>query len=140
MGSHSLFPGIFLTQGSNVHLLYWQANYFPMNHQGNPCNLANNIVVFVVVQYPSRVPLFMTPWTAACQAALSFTISQSLQKFMSIELVITSNHLILCHPLLLLPSIFPIIRVFSSESTVSIRWPNIGISASASVLPKSIQG
>ena len=58
----------------------------------------------------------MTPWTAACQAALSLTISQSLPKFMSIELVIPSNHLILCHPLLLLPSIFPIIRVFSSES------------------------
>ena len=65
----------------------------------------------------------MTPWTAACQASLSLTISQGLPKFMSIELVMSSNLLILCHPLLLLPSILPIIRVFSNESAVGIRWP-----------------
>ena len=65
----------------------------------------------------------MTPWTAAHQALLSLTVSQSLPKFMSIESVMPSNHLILCHPLLLLPSVFPSIRVFSSESTVCIRWP-----------------
>ena len=64
-----------------------------------------------------------TPWTAACQASLSFTIPQSLLKFMSIESVMSSNHLILCHPLLLLPSVFPSIRVFSNESTLRIRWP-----------------
>ena len=64
----------------------------------------------------------MTPWTAACQASLSFTISQTLLKFMSIELVMPSNHLILCCPLLLLPSIFPSIRVFSNESALCIRW------------------
>ena len=64
----------------------------------------------------------MTPWTAAYQASLSFTISQCLLKLMSIESVMTSNHLIFCHPLLLLPSIFPSIRVFSNES-VRIRWP-----------------
>ena len=64
-----------------------------------------------------------TPWTAAHQALLSFTISQSLLKFMSIELVMPSNHLILCHPLLLLPSIFPSIRVFSKESVLRIKWP-----------------
>ena len=78
---------------------------------------------FVVVQSPSRVWLFTTPWTAACQASLSPTISQSLPKFLSIASVMPANHLILCGPLLLLPSIFPSIRVFSNESTVCIRWP-----------------
>ena len=65
----------------------------------------------------------MTPWTIADQASLSITNSQSLLKFMSIESVMPSNHLILSHPLLLLPSIFPSIRVFSNESVVHIRWP-----------------
>ena len=65
----------------------------------------------------------MTPWTAACQAYLSITNSQSLLKFMSIESVMPSNHLIFCHPLLLLPSIFPSIRVFSNESVLLIRRP-----------------
>ena len=67
--------------------------------------------------------LFVTPWTAACQASLSITNSQSLPKLMSIESVMPSNHLILCCPLLLLPSIFPSIRVFSNESVLHIRWP-----------------
>ena len=71
----------------------------------------------------SRVRLFVTPWTAALQASLSFTIFWSLLKFMSIESVMTFNHLILHRPLLLLPSIFPNIRVFSSESVLRIRWP-----------------
>ena len=71
----------------------------------------------------SLVRLFTTPWTAACQASLSITNSRSLLKLMSIESVIPSNHLILCHPLLLLPSIFPSIRVFSNESVLHIRWP-----------------
>ena len=65
----------------------------------------------------------LTPWTAACQASLSYTISQSVLKLMSIELVMPSNHLILCRPLLLLPSIFPSIRTFSSESALCTRWP-----------------
>ena len=65
-----------------------------------------------------------TPWAVACQASLSLTISQSLPKFMSIELVMPSNHLFLCRPLLLLPSIFSSIRVFSNELTVHIMWPN----------------
>ena len=65
----------------------------------------------------------MTPWIAACQASLSFTNSQSLLKLMSIESVMPSNHLILCHPLLLLPSILPSIRVFSNKSALLIRWP-----------------
>ena len=78
---------------------------------------------FHSVQSLSCVQLFATPWTAAHQASLSVTNSWSLLKLMSIESVIPSNHLILCHPLLLLPSIFPSIRVFSNESVLCIRWP-----------------
>ena len=77
----------------------------------------------VSVQSLSRVQLFMTPWTTAHQASLSITNSWSLLKFISIESVMPSNHLILCRPLLLLPSIFPSIRVFSNESVLRIRWP-----------------
>ena len=79
--------------------------------------------LFFSVQLLSRVQLSATPWTAACQAFLSITNSWSLLKLMSIELVMPSSHLILCHPLLLLPSIFPSIRVFSNESVLHIRWP-----------------
>ena len=71
----------------------------------------------------SQVRLFATPWTAACQASLFITNSRSLLKLMSIESVMPSNHFILCCPLLLLPSIFPSIRVFSNESVVRISWP-----------------
>ena len=91
------------------------------------------------VQLLSRVWLFVTPWTAACQVSLSITNSWSLLKLMSIELVMPSKHLILCHPLLLPPSIFPSIRVFSKESVLHIRCQSIGVSASASVLPMNIQ-
>ena len=77
----------------------------------------------LVVQSLSRVRLFVTPWTAARQCPLSSTISWSLLKFMSIELVTPSNHLVLGHPLLLLPSISPSIRVSPSESALHIRWP-----------------
>ena len=76
-----------------------------------------------VVQSLNCVWLFATPWTAAHQGSLSFTISQSLLKLMSTESVMPSNHLILCRPLLLLPSIFSSIRVFSNESALHIRWP-----------------
>ena len=76
---------------------------------------------FVVVQLLSHIWLFATPWTVACQASLSFTVSQSLLKFMSIESVMLSNHLILCRLLLLLPSIFPSIRMFSNASVLRIR-------------------
>ena len=79
--------------------------------------------LFSSVQSLSRVQLFATPWTAALQASLSITNSQSLLKLMSIESVMPSVHLILCCPLLLLPSIFPSIRVFSNESVLHIRWP-----------------
>ena len=75
------------------------------------------------VQSLSHVWLFATPWTTACQASLSITKSWSLFKLMSIESVMPSNHLVLCRPLLLLPSIFPSIRVFSNESVLHIRWP-----------------
>ena len=75
------------------------------------------------VQSLSRVQLFATPWTTAHQASLSITNSRSLPKLMSIESVIPSNHLILCHPLPLLSSIFPSIRVFSNESALCIKWP-----------------
>ena len=85
-----------------------------------------------LVQSLSCVRLFVTPWTEACQASLSITNFQSLLKLMSIELVMPSNHLILCSPLLLPPSVFPSIRVFSGGQS-------IGVSASASVLPISIQ-
>ena len=79
----------------------------------------------------------MTPWTAACQASLSFSVSRILLKLMSIELVTPSNHLILYHPLLPLPSIFPRIRVFSNELALCIRWPKYW-SFSFSVSPSSV--
>ena len=79
--------------------------------------------LFSSVQSLSHVRLFVTPWTAARQASLSITNSQSLLKLISIQSVMPSNHLILCHPLLLLPSIFPSIWVFSKESVLPIRWP-----------------
>ena len=78
---------------------------------------------FVVGQSLSRVQLFVTLWTAARQASPSFTVSQSLLRFMPIELVIPSSCLILCHPLLLLPSMFPSMKVFSNELALCIRWP-----------------
>ena len=78
---------------------------------------------FVIVQSLSHVRLFVTLWTEARQASLSFTISRSLLKLMSTESVMTSNYLILCHSLLLLPSIFLRIRIFSDESSLRIRWP-----------------
>ena len=81
------------------------------------------LLVVAVVQSLGHVRLFEIPWTAACQASLSFTISWSLLKLMSIESEMPSNHFILCHPLLFLPSIFPSIRVFSKESALHIRWP-----------------
>ena len=95
-------------------------------------------VLFVVVQWLSWVWFFATPWTAACQASLSFTIFWSLFKLMSIELVMPSNHLILCHSLLLLPSIFPRLRSFPMSQHFASDGQSIGSSASASVLP--VQG
>ena len=79
---------------------------------------------FSSVQLLSRIQLFVTPLIAACQASLSITNSWTLPKPISVELVMPSNHLVLCRPLLLLPSIFPSIRIFSNESALCIRWPN----------------
>jgi len=81
------------------------------------------VAQFSSVQSLSHVRLFAIPWTAAHQASLSIANSQSLLKLMSIESVMPPNHLILCHPLLFLPSIFLIIRVFANESTLRMRWP-----------------
>ena len=97
-------------------------------------------IQFSSIQSLSRVQLFATPWTAACQAPLSFTISWSLLKLMSIESVIPSNHLILCHPLLLLPSIFPRSGSFPMSQLFASGGQSIGASASAWVLLMNIQG
>ena len=87
------------------------------------CPSLNEMFPFSAVQSLSCIHLFMTSWTTAHQASLSITNSRSLLKFMSIESVMPSNHLILCHPILLLPSISPSIRVFSNASVLHIRWP-----------------
>ena len=100
-----------------------QADSLPLSHWGSPTHTHTHTHTHVaVVQSLSCVQLFATSWTVACQASMSSTISQSLLKFMSIELVILSNHLILCHPFLL-PSIFPSIKVFSNELALHVRWP-----------------
>ena len=93
--------------------------------QNNCVCVSVQVITFLVavVQSLGRVQLFGTPRTAALQVPLSFTISQSLLKLMSIESVMLTNHLILCHPLLFLPSIFPSIRIFYNESVICIRWP-----------------
>ena len=96
------------------------------------------VPISVPVQF-SCVQLFASPWTGAHQASLSITNSWSLLKLMTIEWVTPYNNLILCHLLLLLPSIFPSIRVFSNKSVLCIGGQNIGVSASASVLPMNIQ-
>ena len=93
---------------------WWATDFKTVNHY---------IVQFNSVQLLSHVQLFVTPWAAARQASLSITNSQSLLRLLPIESVMPSNHLILCRPLLLLPSIFPSIRVFSSKSALHIRWP-----------------
>ena len=101
--------------------------------------LYNTLIIFKIissVQSLSHVQLFATPRTAARQASSSITNSQSLLKLMSIELVVPSNHFTLCHSLLLLPSIFPSIRVFSNESVLHIRWPKYW-SFSFSIIPSS---
>ena len=87
------------------------------------CTHETNTIWYVGVQLLSHVQLLVTQWTAACQASLFFTTSWSLLKLMSIESMMPSNYLILCCPLLLLPSVFPSIRVFSNESAHSIKWP-----------------
>ena len=101
-------------RGKRVFLCYQSLS------KPSPPTLPTTYTCPFVVQLLSCIHLFVTPWIAACQVSLSFTISWSLLKFMPIEVVILSNHLILCHPLLLLPSIFPSIKVFSTELTLCI--------------------
>ena len=98
--------------------------------------------IIVVVQSLTHVRLFATPWIAARQAALSFTIPWSSLRLTSTELMMPSHHLVLCHPLLILPSIFPSIRVFSNESALRIRWPKYYYNSSLyySWLIRSVQG
>ena len=122
--------------------LYCRQILYHLSHQGSPSLIGGDQLRIKAHQGPintrgsqefqqkgrsvqslSRVQLFETPWTAAHQASLSITNSGSLFKLMSIESVMPSNHFILCHPLLLLPSIFPSIRVFSNESVLCNRWP-----------------
>ena len=105
-----------------------------------PLAITDVPIISIVVQLLSHVQLFVTPLTAASQASLSFTISQSFLKLTSIESMMPSNHLILCHPLLFLPSVFPSIRVFSNESTLHIKWPKYWSFTSPTVLPMNIQG
>ena len=121
----------------------WSLMIFP-NFLAHWVQHFNSIIVIVLIwnrsdQSLSRVQLFATPWIAARQASLSITNSQSSLRLMSIELVMPSNHLILCCPLLLLPSIFPSIRVFPSSQFFSSGGQSNGVSASASVLPMNIQ-
>ena len=99
-----------------------ESNPFSYTTFGGPGSLVFSNL-FSSVQSLSHVQLFATPWTTARQASLSITNSRSLLKLMSIESVMPTNRLILCHPLLLPPSIFPSIRVFSSESVLRIKWP-----------------
>ena len=111
-------------------MLIWFNLYcfaLPLNF---PLNLSS-------VQWLSRVQLFVTPWTAAYQASLFITNSWSLLKLMSIESVIISSHLILCHPLLLPPSIFPRIRIFSNESVLRITWPEYWSFSFISISPSN---
>ena len=104
----------------------WQSGYLCLisDLRGEAFSLSPVSMIFVVIfQSLSHLRLFATPSAAACQASLSFTIFQSLLKLMSIESVMSSNCLILCHPLVFLFSVFPSTRVFSNESTLQIRWP-----------------
>ena len=125
------FPG--KSTGVGCHCLFLSSSISDDRSKNINGNYLKSILVYkslstvseivVVVQSLNSVRLFVTPWTAAYQDFLSFIISWSLLKLMSIELVIPSNHFTLCRPLLLLPSIFPSIRVFSNELTLLIRWP-----------------
>ena len=124
MNDHSMWLCV---QEAKADLLLWDTEQF--------------LVLRLSVQFSHSVMSYSLwpPWTAACQASLSITNSQSLLKLMSIKSVMPSNYLIPCRPLLLLPSIFPSIRVFSNESALHIRCQSIGASASTSVLPMNIQ-
>ena len=114
-------PGDVPNPGIEPGLMYCRQILYQLSYEGGP------------------IMGLTTPWTAACQASLSFTNSQSFLKCTSIKSVMPSSHLILCHPLFLLPLIPPSVRVFSNESTLPTRWPNTGVSALPSFLPKNTQ-
>ena len=135
MDCHALLQGIFANQVFNISQ-HWQVGSLPLAPPWKFTDEMNLEIEFAVldVQLLHSVQIFATPRTAACHFPLSFTISQSLLRFMSIESVMPSNHLILSHPLLLLPSIFPSVRVFSNELALCMRWPeyqNCSISPSS---------
>ena len=124
VGCHFLLKRIFPTQGSNQHLsclLNCQVGSLPLTPPGKPTVVPR--LLSRSVQSCSRVQLFVTPWPEASQVSLSNINASSLLKLISIESVMPCNYLILCHPILLLPSIFPSIRIFSDESVLHIRWP-----------------
>ena len=131
MDCHFLLQGIFQTQESSPGLPHCRQMLYRLSPKGSPRSIqfmsfTVSIIAFMksFLQFScSVVSDSAAPWTAARQASLSITSSQSLHKHTSIESVMPSNHLILCHPLFLLPSIFPSIKVFSSESALCIRWP-----------------
>ena len=110
-------PSPFIAYGTTYHFFGFSRDILL------PSFIVHIVAIVIVVQSLSCVRLFATPCTAARQASLSISKSQSLLKLMSIESVMPSNHLIFCRPLLLLPSVFPSIRVFSNESALCIRWP-----------------
>ena len=118
----------------------WKMSVFistPRKAMPKDAQITRNFTHLRSVQSLSRVLFFATPWTTACQASLSITNFWSPPKPMCIESVMPSNHLILCHPLLLLPSIFPSIRIFSNESALHIRWPKYW-SFSFSISPSNV--
>ena len=115
--SYSLACGILLDQGLNPCLLRCKADSLPLSHQGS------RLLLHTSSSVTHSCLTLVTPWTAARQASLSITISRRLLKLMSIQSVMASKHLIFCRSLLLPPSIFPSIRVFSSEAALRIRWP-----------------
>ena len=135
VGCHALLQGIFPTQGSNpclLCLLHWQAGSLPLAPPGK-CTLSSS------VQLLSCVQLFVTPWTAACQASLSIINSWSLLKLMSTELVMPSNHLILCLPFSSCLQSFPASGSFPMSQLFTSGGHGIGVSALASVLSVNIQ-
>ena len=129
VGSLSLFRGIFPSQGTNPGIPHCRQIIYHLSHKGSLTASRKDLLTgahnlqFSSIHSLSYVWLFATPWTGGRQTSLSITNSQGIPKFMSIESVMPSNHLILCHPLLHLPSNFPSIRVFSNESALHIRWP-----------------
>ena len=137
----TLLPDIYPEKNTiqkDTDTLIFTAELFTVARRG--CVVLHHAWLFSSVQSLSHVRLFATPWTAELQASLSITNSRSSLRLKSIESVMTSSHLILCWPLLLLPTIPPSIRVFSSESTLHMRWPKYWSFSFSIILPKEIPG